>query len=557
MATVALQMIVKDEFVPVEAIIDDAYDYFDQINLTVSDKTTANKLKKTYPQEKFNIVWREWNGRFDEARNENLKLCSTDFFFWMDADDTFDFGAIAELVDIADRNDIDAIFLPYNYAQDEQGNCITRHYRERLIRNDVGYESRGWVHETWISDQNIRTHRIDSPEVVHHTSHEKTLESIERNHDILVKAYAETDDPRYLHYLGMSYFSHKEYEKSAELLSKYLEVGGSVEDSYRALSVISECAYHLGQEDMALEYASKTIVLKPEYPMGYWLMAQYEADQENWQEALEWVKTSLTKPDPDTLSVYDPSARERAILIGAEAEFKLGNYNRALAYLRKIPNNKDAIELMDHFVNEADAETFVKLLPKMVKFFHNKESLYEALCDDMRYDVRLRSLRNAATTPTAWTDKSLVIFCGEGYEEWNPGTLDKGMGGSEEAVVYLAPLLQKLGYNVTVYGEVEKRTTFDGVRWVPWKEIDLRDQFNIFVSWRSPQVLKMVNAKKKVLDLHDVIPENLLDVDNVTFFVKSQFQRDLYPNIPDDRFVIIGNGIHKEQFHDETPEATS
>jgi tetratricopeptide (TPR) repeat protein len=552
MATVALQMIVKDEFDAVANIIKEAGDVFDQINLTISDKTTANKFKKVaqiYPEGYINVVWREWNDRFDEARNANLQLCDKDFFFWMDADDTFDFDAIHELVDIAEKNDIDAIFLPYNYAQDEDGNCITRHYRERLIRNDVGYESRGWVHETFISDDNVRTHQMDAPEVVHHTSPDHNANSVTRNHEILQKAYAATEDPRYLHYLGMSFYSHGEYAESAELLSKYLEVGGSIEDTYRALSVISECAYHLGQHDLALEYATKTITLKPEYPMGYWLMAQYEADQDNWKEALEWVKTSLAKPDPDTLSVYDPSARERAVLIGAQAEFMLGNFNNALAYLRKIPKNRVAQSLAEDFTNEADAETFVKLLPKMVKFFHNKESLYEALCDDMRYDSRLKSLRTAATKPSKWNDNSVVIFCGQGYEEWHPGTLNKGMGGSEEAVVSLAPELAKLGYEVTVYGEIPSRENIDGVMWKPWKEIDTRDEFNIFVSWRAPQYLERVNAQKKICDLHDIVPESIVkDYPGVTYFVKSQFHRDLYPHLPDDKFVIIGNGIKKEQF---------
>jgi hypothetical protein len=84
--------------------------------------------------------------------------------------------------------------------------------------------------------------------------------------------------------------------------------------------------------------------------------------------------------------------------------------------------------------------------------------LYEALCDDLRYDTRLLPLRNKATTPKEWSDKSIVIFCGQGYEEWGPHTLDKGMGGSEEAVVYLSRELSKLGYEVTVYGEVDHRT---------------------------------------------------------------------------------------------------
>ena len=54
MSTVALSMIVKDEFAEVEVLLSQAFDYFDQINVVVSDKPTYNKLKKNFPDEKVN-----------------------------------------------------------------------------------------------------------------------------------------------------------------------------------------------------------------------------------------------------------------------------------------------------------------------------------------------------------------------------------------------------------------------------------------------------------------------------------------------------------------------
>jgi len=548
MSTVALSMIVKDEFAEVEVLLSQAFDYFDQINVVVSDKPTYNKLKKNFPDEKVNLKYRTWNNRFDEARNVALEMCTTDFFFWLDADDSFDFRAIPQLVDIAEANGIDAIFMPYNYMQDEQGNCITRHWRERLVRLGRGYSWRGWVHETCISDEKVVTHKVNF-EVKHNATVDDAKGSYERNHVILEEAYEATGDPRYLHYLGMSYFTGKDYEKAGELLTKYLEVGGSIEDVYRTLGLLSECAYQLGKFDLALEYATKCATLKPEYPMAYWLLAQYEADQDNYLEALEWVKVSESKPDPETLSVWDPSSRDRATLIAARCLFMLERYNEALQQIRKIQHLPEVQPVLEDFYEQADAEAFVNLLPKIRKFFHNDQSLYEALCDTIRYDKRIKQLRNIATVPTTWTEKSIVIFCGQGYEEWGPHTLAKGMGGSEEAIVYLAPELAKLGYNVTVYGEVDERMTVDGVRWVPWKQIDTRDYFNIFISWRAPQYLESIQAKVKLADLHDVLPEALVkDYPDVTYFVKTNYHRDLYPKVGDDKFRVIGNGIKKEQF---------
>ena len=558
MSTVALSMIVKDEFAEVEVLLSQAFDYFDQINVVVSDKPTYNKLKKNFPDEKVNLKYRTWNNRFDEARNASLELCTTDFVFWLDADDSFDFRAIPQLVDIAEENGIDAVFLPYNYMQDDQGNCITRHWRERLVRLGRGYSWRGWVHETLISDEKVVTHKVNF-EVKHNATIDDAKGSYERNHLILEEAYEATKDPRYLHYLGMSYFTGKDYERAGELLTDYLQVGGSVEDVYRTLGLLSECAYHLGKNDLALEYATKQATLKPEYPMAYWLLAQYEADQDNYAEALEWVKVSETKPDPDTLSVWDPSSRDRATLIAARCPFMLERYNEALQQMRKIEHLPEVQDVVEDFYAQADAEAFVNLLPKIRKFFTSDKALYEALCDAIRYDKRIRQFRNIVTVPTSWTEKSIVIFCGQGYEEWGPNTLDKGMGGSEEAVVYLAPELAKLGYNVTVFGEadyIQEATVPEGVEgwhrpvvWKNWKEIDLRDHFNVFIAWRSPQYLEKVNAKVKLADIHDVLPEALIkDYPDVTYLVKTKYHRDLYPKLADDKFKVIGNGIKKDQF---------
>lgn len=560
MATVALNMIVKDELENAETIILHALPVFDEINIVVSDKPTANKLKKEFDDptrfDRVHIKWREWNNRFDQARNAALEMTDTDYMFWIDADDYFDFTTIPQLLELAVAENLDVLFLPYNYAQDEDGNCVTKQYRERLLRLGSGFTWKGWVHETPIwPDDTYSRHILDSPVVTHHMAPGHTTQSIDRNHAILAEAYLATDDPRYIYYFGMSLFTKQEYDKSIKVLNEYLKVGGSVEDIYRALSVISECAYHIDKFDLALEFASKCTILKPEYPMGYWLLAQYEADQKNWEQALEWVKVSLTKPDPVSLSVWDPSARDRAILIAAQAEFMLQHYNNALAWLRKIPNNRSAQELLDGFTEEADAETFIKLLPRIRKYFEDDKTMYEALCHDMRFDPRLKSLRFTVKKPFTWGSRSIVILCGEGYEEWGPQTLDRGMGGSEEAVVYLTRELAKLGWNVTVYAEAEYQENFGEhyVRWLPWREFDVRDTFNVFVGWRAPQFVEPINAKVKLVDVHDLIPkETVKPYDDTLYMFKSNYHKEQYPDLPAEKSRVVGNGIKKDQFHEDT-----
>jgi hypothetical protein len=78
----------------------------------------------------------------------------------------------------------------------------------------------------------------------------------------------------------------------------------------------------------------------------------------------------------------------------------------------------------------------------------------------------------------------------------------------------------------------------------------MRDQFNVFVSWRAPQYIEKVNAKVKLVDVHDVLPKDIVkNFPNVTYLVKSQYHSDLLPEEVDRK--VIGNGIVKTQFEDK------
>jgi hypothetical protein len=199
------------------------------------------------------------------------------------------------------------------------------------------------------------------------------------------------------------------------------------------------------------------------------------------------------------------------------------------------------------------------------------EKLFQALPTDLAFDGRVAKIKQKYLKPKTWNKQSIVFFCGPTNEVWGPDTLKDGMGGSEEAVTYLARELAELGWEVTVYNErdeeyidvIEHTTDYvDGemveggkaVRYLPWNTINTLDNFNVLVVWRAPELADSFTAKQIVVDLHDTIQEpRLLKVkDKVdTFFVKSNYHRSLYPQLPDDQFVIVGNGILRGQFNEE------
>ncbi len=104
-------------------------------------------------------------------------------------------------------------------------------------------------------------------------------------------------------------------------------------------------------------------------------------------------------------------------------------------------------------------------------------------------------------------------------------------------------------------GFYDKEKMINGVRrdcvaYHPWTSINPNDEFDTFVAWRDPTILKDVTARVKICDLHDTINPVLVynAAEYVTFFLfKSQWHRSLYPKLPDDKCAVIGNGI-KENY---------
>jgi len=548
--TVSLHMIVKDEVLAVVDLIGQAEWCFDAVYLTVSDKKAYSKLKSTLDNAVVHVDYRHWNDRFDDARNHNWDLGKKhDYSMWLDADDSFDFSQMPKLISYME--DYDAVYLPYHYAFDDNGNVIVSHQRERLVKRSIGWVWKGWVHETLIPEKPFNKFLANVP-VIHNSDHRD--ESMGRNHDILMKAYEATKDPRYIHYLAISFFTQKKYDEAIELFKEYISVGGWDEEIYRSLVKLSECYYNKNNYDEAGRFALEAIGYMPELPMAYYCLAQYEFKQENWKQALEWVKVAIQKPEPENTSIYDPTSANRALLTGALCEYELGNYREALQLLKKV-YVVDTSEILPDFEYQASVDRLREILPALFKHYKNPAFLWSNLDDSIKYDNRFRAYREQFTQPETWSDGTVVFFCGKGYEEWGAHTLDKGMGGSEEAIVYLSRELAKLGKRVTVFGEVPK--AYDDyvsknkfVAWRPWKHIDKRDTFDTLVIWRAPQFADQFKAKKILIDMHDKLPVKVVrPLDNATYMFKSQYHKNLYPEVT--KSEVVPNGVLVEQFDKE------
>lgn len=157
--------------------------------------------------------------------------------------------------------------------------------------------------------------------------------------------------------------------------------------------------------------------------------------------------------------------------------------------------------------------------------------------------------------PGRYAGKASVAFLcgGDNPEEWGPLSIYEGVGGSEEATIYLSQALSKQGHNVTVYCETKTQCTFEGVHWKHHSTLQ-GDAFDNVILWRSPHFVEKYNfrSRKTYLWLHDVpqkywfTKERLDKIDKI--LVLSKFHRSLLPEIPDEKFIITQNGVSCAQF---------
>ena len=577
MATLGLAMIVKDEVKEFEAILNSVYDYIDNCFLTVTDEGSLDAFEdliEKYP--KLRVSYFHWVADFAKARNYNLKQINTDYWFWLDSDDKIQHADfLPEQVARMERDDLDVIFWPYNYMQNEAGECIALHDRERLIRREHPFKWVGAIHETLIGDNPVPGY--DERIVVKHNKRpEDATASTERNQKILLREYKKTKDPRITHYLALNYFALKRYDKAVEKFLEHIQTSGWDEEKYRSWCKIAEIHIITDNPDKAHAAASAAIDILPSYPDAYYIKAQICFQKEEWQQVIDWMKTALAKPQPKTFSIIDPNIKLRCLVYSAVAYMHLldnvNAYETLLEVLNQSPNNEDArywLPLIKYNYEESIAVQNIGELAKFLK--ENKgdvKKLFQTLPNELAFDARIAKIKQLYVKPNVWSDKSVVFFCGPTNEVWGPDTLIQGMGGSEEAIVYLSRELARLGWEVTVYNErddeyidyIEHSTDFvDGelkengvvVRYLPWNAINTLDDFNTLVVWRAPELADSFKAKKLVVDLHDTIQpsrvEKVVDVVD-KFFVKSKYHRSLYPNVADDKFVIVGNGIVRGQF---------
>ena len=569
---ISLAMIVKSSDIKqATKAIESVKQYVDEVCITIADKSpqqTDSSLLKGYKVSTF-----EWCDDFAKARAYNFKQCTGDWILWLDADDTLR-GAenLKDLVKMAEEQNVKGYAFEYLYAFDKQGKCVDKHWKMQLLKNDGHFEWKGAIHEDPIQQIPTAWTKTNDCVRIHHSGGDRTIESYKRNLVILekeLKSQGDKPDPRTLFYLGRSYIGINENQKAVDYLSRYLTISGWDEERYEARMLIGQCFLIGGQLDEALEMYNMAILEKEEYPDAYINKGMVYMKKEAWKKAEQNFEIALMKQPPDGNTYFNPMIYSHKLPIAlATCYMYIGKFKKSVEYAEyafKVSPDKSATfiyKLTRHIKDKIDtAKIYRDLALKLEELgqVDKIKTLLHSVPSELMDNPYIKGL-NRFLPPKIWKEKTLAVYCGNSPEVWTPDSMDKGgIGGSETAVIEICKRLAKKGWHITVYnnsGTPPEGKNFDKVMYKNYWDFNIRDEFNVLWVWRLPEIFDYdIKAKYALLDLHDVTnpleitDERLKKIDKI--FVKTNYHRSLLPNIPDDKFEIIGNGINLDRFKNE------
>lgn len=574
--TLGLCVITKEVTQELIAKLSPLAQYFDAVYLQVNGENVPYRSTAALDKKLRRSTFK-WADNFADARNALAAEVQTDYWTWMDTDDELrNPENLRYLVSQMAQTGTDMVFAPYEYNT-TNGVVSELQFRERVIRTTCQGKWHGAVHETWIPEVDAARETAHAVVWVHQVAKDHFRESLVRNRRILEAEYSqEPRDPRVAYYLGLNYGMDGHYTEAIQCFMELINTSGWNEEIYRSWLQIFSCAFELKDYEQAEMAAFKAMTVLPEWPDAYFMLQQLYYTVDLHQKSLEWYRVGIAKPSPTSDSAFNPIVRlyqphelaAYSYLATGEAE-KAFNALQALGQINPQYKVKKELKLqVIAGVNDTRAVASVKFLTNYMGAKGNPQAILEALPSELKADIRLTDERRRFIPGKKWPKGSVVFYCGPSFEEWGPDTLEQGMGGSEEAIIYLSRELAKQGHNVAVFnhrtGPLYDRAHLSpissalGVAYTPWTEINPNDEFDTFVAWRSPAGIENIKARRKLVDLHDIIAQETVyaaipHVDK--FLFKSRFHRGLYPEVPDQKVAIIGNGIPAEHFLEVKHEA--
>lgn len=581
-----LAMIVKDdsEVKMLTNCLDTIQPFVDGIYITATGKEVS-KLEKLCKDRKLHYSYFQWCDDFSKARNFNFEQAKNcDYIMWLDADDLFVGGEyLREIAKQGLKAGKDGIMFTYWYACSFDGepslesliDVEVQHPRERLMKPGT-IEWVGRLHESPIRLKGAKDNysylkysEQDPIAVLHTASLDQAKSKMQRNLTILEKQLKDegaNPDPRtYLHIIKTyAELDSKElWTKGLEYCDKYMDKSGWDEERGVCMEYKGQLYQQLGLNDKAIEAYHLGIMEYPHNPLIYLRLATAYYNKGQYRRCEQWLNHAMMM-DLDNVGSTVVNFKGMKVMT-AELMFKLA-WNvkkdvdksvKALELLLKEKQTEEYLENYKFLLDVRDLNDSCKHLDKYCQYLMtiNEGERIPKILGNSPMAIQSQpfaiKLLQQNIKPRKWGEKEICYFANFGskhFHTWDGDSLKTGLGGSETAVIRLSEEWTKKGYKVTVFGDPEKPIVINGVTYLPYYYFNVKDEFNIFIQWRNGSLSGKVKTKKFFIDLHDIFhpsnyPKELVkNVDKI--MVKSHYHRELAPDIPDNKIVIISNGIN-------------
>lgn len=568
---IALCLIVKGdnaEALLLQRCLENTLKYFDGIFITRTTKKGEHKnaaIANVVSEFGGHLSDFEWTNDFAEARNFNFSQVPKDYdwIMWCDADDVW--RGLDKLRDVIEKYSyVDGFGFWYLYDWDEYKRPVVVHRKTMIIKNDGCAKWVGSIHEDLEPNRMTDIHLVEGIERLHLSSDERAKVNAERNLEISkLQVQALPDDPRSYWNLANSLIQVSKFDEAKKVFVEFMNSSESEEEIYLAHVRLADVYRSLDKRDDCVRELQTAIGIYPSLPDAYLQLAYNYFNFGDMEQAEKYCLQGMVKrPQIMKMIVYNPRDYDyNPMMLLAKVYYQKSRPDLMLPLLKgclKIyPKDKNLQKMVKDGEKEktmlGKALIHVQKLQKITDKVKLKKEL-DKLPDDLQSHPAICVIRNQNFAKTKSSGKDLVIYCGNTMHTWNPELFKtKGFGGSEEAVIHLAEEYAKLGWDVTVYNncghkEIYQNLGVDGVTYKPFWEWNYRDKQDVVILWRWAKPLDAeINAPKIFLDLHDVIPEGELNekrMERVTkVFVKTHFHRSLFPNVSDEKFAIVPNGL--------------
>ena len=575
MPTIGLGIITRNsDLEGLKRAVASCLEHVDSVYITVADKEPASAEMSEYASS-IGATLSEfaWCDDFAAARNANFALMNDEWMTWCDTDDEVEGMDNARDFLASVGASVHQVLCEYNYGFMPNGNVSTHHPKERFMRNNGMFTWKGKLHETCVSDAKASAIKCDTVIWNHRSTEERSKESAVRNARVITSELEgqikeNKVDPRTVFNLGMAYSSvaqrsglEEDWKNAVQAFLGYIKLGEWDVHAFMAWKYVGMGHLAMRNPMLARDAFLQCIGLKPQFRDGFVGLGGAFEHMGKLEEAIVAYEMSLGLAENDYASDVGTNVLQPCMGL-ASCYARLGKRKEALYYCQEA---KKVVGDDHEFLNGMESE--IKHLDEMFRIGQEhvdrlktlsperQKAEYEKLPNEYKsfpLVVQWRKLQDWVYAEPSGRD--ITIFTGIAWETWNPDSVKTGIGGSEEAVIYLTKELIKLGWNVKCYGNHgTERKSYDGVEYIPYWEWSPREPTDIFIAWRDPSIFDIdIAAKKRYLWLHDTNPEADLTPQRLEkiekIFVLSKYHRSLYPNTPDEKFMLSANGIVPEQF---------